>query len=228
MGLFQKNNVRMFNKTATKDTSKSKVSPTKQGELHNEKTENTESDVSAHDANTYNLSSHCYSTGDLVNLFHSLPKQNLQAEISAVVRTLASFDININSMIDELTDKETLTKKRLKVLKLEIELFKAKIINRQKEMDLLEVGLSEMLKSKDYLQKGLISINKENDAPRTRLFTAKKSKKRIPILKRAMPIAEQIKMAASEEINSIEPNQPTNSPKGKTKRFLLKKKSAAV
>lgn len=143
-----------------------------------------------------------YSVGELIKLFHSLPRQNLDAEISAVVRTIASFDLNISDLINDLASQETLAKKRLKVLELEIELFEAKIKNRKREMDLLHVGLAEMGKSKGYLKKGLQRINEEKN-------TQRKNKKRkarlenIPELNNPIPIAEKIKIATSQEIDQI-------------------------
>ncbi|MGD8591882.1 MAG: hypothetical protein PVF82_03565 [Gammaproteobacteria bacterium] len=160
-----------------------------------------------------------FAIGDLIKLLHSLPQQNFDAEISAVVRTIASFDINIQNLIDDINHQETLAKKRMKVLELEIELFKAKIKNRQKEMDLLQIGAAELSKSKDCLAKGLKRIGEENNT-----FTQRVNKKRaarlkkIPELDNPMPITEKIKIAASKEIDHINKQSKIKSLRNKFKK----------
>ncbi len=160
-----------------------------------------------------------FGIGDLIKLLHSLPQQNFDAEISAVVRTISSFDINIQNLIDDINNQETLAKKRLKVLELEIELFKAKIKNRQKEMDLLQIGAAELSKSKVCLQQGLKRIGEENNS-----FTQRANKKRnaklkkIPELDNPMPITEKIKIATSKEIEHINKQSKIKSLRNKFKQ----------
>ncbi|WP_455210970.1 hypothetical protein [Kaarinaea lacus] len=164
-----------------------------------------------------------FGIGDLIKLFHSLPQKNFDAEISAVVRTIASFDINIQNLIDDINNQETLAKKRLKVLELEIELFKAKIKNRQKEMDLLKLGATELSKSKTYLTQGLHRVGEENN-----LFTQRVNKKRaaklkkIPELDNPMPITEKIKIATSKEIDQINKQSKIKSLRNKFKRRFIR------
>jgi hypothetical protein len=170
-------------------------------------------------SNSHTGNSAEFGIGDLIKLLHSLPQQNFDAEISAVVRTIASFDINIQNLIDDINNQETLAKKRLKVLELEIELFKAKIKNRQKEMDLLQIGAAELSKSKVCLEKGLKRIGEENNS-----FTQRVNKKRaarlkkIPDLDNPMPITEKIKIAASKEIDQINKQSKIKSLRNKFKR----------
>jgi hypothetical protein len=160
-----------------------------------------------------------FGIGDLIKLFHSLPQQNFDAEISAVVRTIASFDINIPNLIDDLHHQETLAKKRLKVLELEIELFKAKIKNRQKEMDLLKIGSAELLKSKTYLERGLNRIGEENNSFSRRISKNRTAKlKKIPELDNPMPITEKIKIATSQEIDHINKQSKIKSLRNRFKK----------
>ena len=160
-----------------------------------------------------------FGIGDLIKLLHSLPQNNFDAEISAVVRTIASFDINIQNLIDDINNQETLAKKRLKVLELEIELFKAKIKNRQKEMDLLQIGAAELSKSKDCLKKGLKRIGEENNSFTQRVNKKRSAKlKNIPELDTPMPISEKIKIATSKEIDHINKQSKIKSLRNKFKR----------
>lgn len=164
-----------------------------------------------------------FGVGDLIKLLHSLPQQNFEAEISAVVRTISSFDINIQNLIDDIHNQETLAKKRLKVLELEIELFKAKIKNRQKEMDLLKLGAAELSKSKICLKQGLQRIGEENNS-----FTERRNKKhaaklkKIPELDNPMPITEKIKIATSKEIDQINKQSKIKSLRNKFKRRFMR------
>ena len=160
-----------------------------------------------------------FSIGDLIKLFHSLPQKNFDAEISAVVRTIASFDINIQNLIEDIQNQESLAKKRLKVLELEIELFKAKIKNRQKEMDLLKIGATELSKSKVYLARGLNRIGDENNSFSRRINKNKAAKrKKIPELDNPMPITEKIKIATSQEIEHINKHSKIKSLRNKFKK----------
>ena len=160
-----------------------------------------------------------FGIGDLIKLLHSLPQQNFEAEISAVVRTMASFDINIPNLISDINNQEVLAKKRLKVLELEIELFKAKIKNRQKEMDLLQIGAAELSKSKECLEKGLKRIGEENHLFTPRVNNKRVGKlKKIPELDNPMPITEKIKIAASKEIDHINKQSKINSLRNKFKQ----------
>lgn len=174
-------------------------------------------------SNSRNTNSSEFGIGDLIKLFHSLPQQNFDAEISAVVRTISSFDINIQNLIDDIHNQETLAKKRLKVLELEIELFKAKIKNRQKEMDLLKIGAVELSKSKTYLKQGLQRIGEENNS-----FTQRVNKKhaarlkKIPELDNPMPITEKIKIVASKEIDQINKQSKIQSLRNKFKRRFMR------
>jgi hypothetical protein len=165
-----------------------------------------------------------FGIGDLVKLFHSLPQKNFDAEVSAVVRTIASFDINIQNLIDDIHNQETLAQKRMKVLELEIELFKAKIKNRQKEMDLLKIGATELGKSKGYLEQGLQRIGEENNAFSQRAKQKRAAKlKNIPELDKPMPIREKIKIAASKEIDHINKESKIKSLRNKFKSRFSRK-----
>lgn len=157
--------------------------------------------------------------GDLVKLFHSLPRQNFDAEIAAVVRTIVSFDINIENLIDDITHQELLANKRLKVLELEVQLFNAKIKTRQKEMDLLQIGVDELAKSKTYLQHGLQHIDEKNKAF-TRRITRKRASKlnKIPELDGPISIADKIKIAASQEIEHVNKQSKVKSLRNKFKK----------
>jgi hypothetical protein len=165
-----------------------------------------------------------FGIGDLVKLFHSLPQKNFDAEISAVVRTIASFDINIQNLIDDIHNQETLALKRMKVLELEIELFKAKIKNREKEMDLLHIGTAELCKSKAYLERGLQRIGEENNSFSQRAKQKRAAKlKKIPELDKAMPVKEKIKIAASKEIDHINKESKIKSLRNKFKSRFTRK-----
>ena len=132
---------------------------------------------------------------------------------------MASFDINIQNLIDDINNQETLAKKRMKVLELEIELFKAKIKNRQKELDLLQIGSAELLKSKTYLKQGLKRIGEENNSFTQRMNKKRKAKlKNIPELDNPMPITEKIKIATSQEIDHINKQSKINSLRNKFKK----------
>jgi len=160
-----------------------------------------------------------FAIGDLIKLFHSLPQQNFDAEISAVVRTIASFDINIENLIEDIRNQETLAKKRMKVLELEIELFKAKIKTRQKELDLLQIGAAELNKSKTYLEQGLKRIGEENNSFTQRVNKKRAAKlKKIPELDNPMPITEKIKIATSKEIDHINKQSKLRSLRNKFKK----------
>lgn len=160
---------------------------------------------------------------ELVNLFHSLPQRNFEAEISAAVRTIASYDINVENLIDDLVTQENLAKKRVKVLELEIELFKAKIRNRKKELDLLHIGISELTKSKDYLQQGLSGVSKEEIA-----FTQRLKKKKAANLKKKteqnnlIPLAERITLATHKELEQLNPQSKIQTLRNKFKRRLMR------
>ena len=155
-------------------------------------------------SNSRNGQSAEFGIGDLVKLLHSLPQQNFDAEISAVVRTIASFDIDIQELIDDISHQHSLATKRLKVLELEIELFKAKIKNRQKEMDLLHIGVAELVKSKVYLEQGITRIGEENNALSRRIKQKRAEKrKKIPDPDNSMPIREKIRIATTKEIDHI-------------------------
>jgi hypothetical protein len=134
---------------------------------------------------------------DVMNMFDCLPNRGSDIESVAVVSALASFDVGVEDIVKDAKDKEELTIKRLKVLQLEIELFKAKIRNRQKEMALLKYGLGEMAKTQQQLHRGEEIINKKTNRfiPRIKKRTVPKAK----ILK-DKPVAEQIKNAAMKEV----------------------------
>lgn len=188
--------------------------------ISNEAPENTQNPL----RQTQNGSQAEFGIGDLVKLFHALPQKNFDAEISAVVRTIASFDINIQNLIDDIHNQETLAQKRMKVLELEIELFKAKIKNRQKEMDLLKIGAAELGKSKGYLEQGLKRIGEENNAFSQRAKQKRAAKlKNIPELDKPMPIREKIKIAASKEIDHINKESKIRSLRNKFKNRFMRK-----
>lgn len=163
-----------------------------------------------------------YGIGDLVKLIHALPQNNFDAEISAVVRTLASFDINIQNLIADIHNQETLARKRMKVLELEIQLYKAKIKNRQKEMDLLQIGAHELSKSKSFLEQGLKRVGEETNA-----FSHRSSKKRAMQLKNTpqndLPIPEKIKLVASQEIAQIKKQGKIKSLRNKFKNRFVRR-----
>jgi len=164
-----------------------------------------------------------YGVSDLINLFHSLPQQNFDAEISAAVRTIASFDVNIKNLIDDITIQDSLAKKRVKVLELEVELFKAKIRTRKKELDLLQIGITELAKSKDYLQQGLAGITDEEMQSKQRM-----QKKKAANLKNkaewnnSIPLAEKIRIATCKEMEQANPPSKIKSLRDKFKRRLMK------
>ena len=160
-----------------------------------------------------------FGTGDLVKLFHSLPQKNFDAEITAVVRTIASFDIDIHNLIIDINNQESLANKRIKVLELEIQLFKAKIKSRQKEMDLLQIGVEELGKSKTYLKQGLKSIEEENNVFSKRMTRKRAAKiNKAPALEQRLPITEKIKLATSEELEHINKQGKIQSLRNKFKK----------
>ena len=160
---------------------------------------------------------------DLIRLFHSLPQLNFDAEISAAVRTIASHNVNVQALIEELANQQSLAMKRVKVLELEVELFKAKIKNRRKELDLLQIGISELAKSKDYLQQGLAEVSDRD-------FLAKQQlqKKKAANLKKkaesdhAIPIADKIRIATHKELEQNNSQGKIKSLRNKFKRHFLK------
>jgi FtsZ-binding cell division protein ZapB len=165
-----------------------------------------------------------YGISDLVKLFHSLPQQNVNAEISTVVRTIASFNINIDHLIEDLIHQESLAKKRVKVLELEIELFKAKIMNRKKEMDLLQMGISELGKANNHLQHGLTAIRDENNVFSQRMLKKQVANlKKIPELNDPLPIAEKVRIAARKELEQVNSPGKIKSLRDRFKRRILKK-----
>lgn len=142
-----------------------------------------------------------YSISDLINLFHSLPQQQLAAKISTVVGTIASFDVNIQNLIEDLVNQESLAKKRVKVLELEIELFKAKIKNRKRELDLLQIGICELAKSRTYLQRGMAGISEEQIQHKQRTHKKKAANlKKNTKMNGSLPIAEKIRIATTTEL----------------------------
>lgn len=168
-----------------------------------------------------------YSIEDVMSLFNGFPNQGSDIEAAAVVRTLSSFDVNLDDVMDDANTKEEFTKKRLKVLQLEIALFKAKIQKREKEIALLDVGLNEMAKTKKRLRRGEKIVNGDSNTLipilKNRILPINKIKR-----DRAKPIAEQIRRAATKEVfaktQKIDLN---NLRKAKTKirKRVLRKKS---
>lgn len=149
MGLFQRSNLKVVDNTNSDSYS------SESSKEHNKKIPKQADTKAAAQNNDHTDETLDYGIEEAMNLFHSLPQQSNNVEVSAIVRTLSSFNIDVNEIIDDAEAKESLTQKRLKILKLEIELFKAKIQKREKEMALLELGLNEMTKTKKFLKQGM-------------------------------------------------------------------------
>ncbi|MDH5323998.1 MAG: hypothetical protein OEY58_00890 [Gammaproteobacteria bacterium] len=95
-----------------------------------------------------------YSITDVMKLISVIPRVS-DSELVMVIRTIASFGVDVKAVIKEAIEKERLAQHRMNRLRQDIDGFKQKIKNSQEEIGLLEVGLVELVKSKDCLIKGV-------------------------------------------------------------------------
>ncbi|WP_455203512.1 hypothetical protein [Kaarinaea lacus] len=216
MGLFQRSILRVVDNTNSDRYSSESSKEKNKKATKVAETKSIQSDDHVDETSDYGIE-------EVMNLFHSLPHQSNKVEASAVVRTMSSFNIDINEIIDDAEAKESLTQKRLKILKLEIELFKAKIQKREKELALLELGLNEMTKTKKFLKQGIqLNSNVQKGATPKKKVRNLKRKKTTSNSTNARSLADKIKSATTEAmLSSKEPNIVT------LKKALKKTKSSA-
>ena len=102
-----------------------------------------------------------YGVSEVITLLHSLPEINSDTVLTTAIRTIESFGIEIDSIIDDAVIKEDLTYERLTVLKQEIAHYSKEIMAREEEVDLLEVGLTEVVRAREYLERGMSIISSD-------------------------------------------------------------------
>lgn len=95
-----------------------------------------------------------YGITDVMKLITTISDVS-DSELALVIKTIASFGIDIKAVVKEAIEKERLAKHRITSLKQDIEQHQQQIEVCKEQVDLLEVGMSEMAKSKDYLIKGM-------------------------------------------------------------------------
>lgn len=95
-----------------------------------------------------------YGITDVMKLISAIPQVS-DSELAMVIRTIASFGIDVKAVVKEAIEKERLAKHRIERLNSDINNHKTIIKQCKDEINLLEVGLVEMEKSKDCLIKGM-------------------------------------------------------------------------
>jgi hypothetical protein len=93
-----------------------------------------------------------YGIDDAIALMRTLPSENVELVVQVVKHTLESTRIEIGTIIEDATDKQSRIDGRIKVLRGEIASYEQEIATRRKEIESLEADHRETTMVKDRLQ----------------------------------------------------------------------------
>ena len=145
-----------------------------------------------------------YGITDVMKLISAIPDVS-DSELEMVIRTIASFGIDIKAVIKEAIEKERLAKNRIDRLNNDVAHHKEIIKQSNDEINLLQVGLVELERSKDCLIKGMRLIS-ESETKQT-----------------SDTDGQQTKVIAKHKTQSNTKKSNTKKSTAKTKRKTVKK-----